>query len=199
MAINTKRKIFGRWRVVDTETNDNRFWLCKCLCGTQRNVRYQALFYGISKSCGCLHKELASKANKTHGESKTRLYSIWSGIKKRIFDKKNQDYHNYGGRGITLSKRWLKYESFKKWAIKNGYKDNLSIERKNFNQGYASSNCIWIPMNAQWINRRGLIKYKGENQKHAGLRLGGSPTLVRDRINRLSWSKKKAYTTPLSL
>jgi hypothetical protein len=202
MEINLKNKIFGRWKVLSfskTDKNGTRFWLCKCKCGTIRDVRYQALIKKMSQSCGCLHKELASKANKTHGETKTRLCQIWYGIRKRIFNPNDCEYHNYGGRGIKLCKEWQEFIPFKKWALNNGYKDNLSIERKDFNGNYCPKNCSWIPMREQGLNRRGLVMYKRENQKHAGMRLGGSPTLVRDRIKRLGWSKKKAYNTSVIL
>lgn len=139
---------------------------------------------------------MIKKRGKNHGESKTRLCKIWYGIRKRIYYKKDKEYHNYGGRGIKLCAEWQNYLSFKEWALNNGYKDNLTIERKNFNKDYCPENCTWIPMNQQGLNRRGLIMYKGENQKQAGLRLGGSPTLVRDRIKKLNWPKKKAYEIP---
>lgn len=136
---------------------------------------------------------------RNHGESKTRLCGIWYGIRKRIFNPNDCEYRNYGGRGIKICKEWLIYVNFRDWALKNGYEDTLTIERKNFNKGYYPSNCTWIPMNQQGLNRRGLIIYKGENQKQAGIRLGGSPTLVRDRIKRLKWSLERAYNTPANL
>jgi len=196
--IDLTNKVFGRWLVLSfsrTKETGSRLWICKCLCGTTKEVSYTSLVHGVSKSCGCLHKELASKANKTHGESKTRLYNIWFGMKKRIFNKKDGEYHNYGARGIKLHKEWIQFVPFRDWAIQNGYKDNLSIERKDPNKNYCPINCSWIPMNEQWKTKRNLILYKGETQKHAGLRLGGSPTLVRDRMKILKWSKKKAFTT----
>ena len=191
--LNLEGKSFGRWTVISR--SHDLLWLCECSCGIMKEVNYQNLFHGVSKSCGCLHKELASAANKTHGDSKTRLYSIWSGIKKRILNKNDCEYHNYGGRGITICDDWLKYENFKNWAIPNGYKDDLSIERIDFNKNYCPKNCCWIPMSEQGLNRRGLVKYKGETQKRAGIRLGGSGTLVRDRIVKLGWPKKRAFTT----
>lgn len=197
--IQLKGKKFGRWTVILKSDTSEIKWLCKCSCGISKEIRYQSLLYGISKSCGCLRKELASINNKTHGDSKTRLYSIWFGIKKRIYNIKNKEYHNYGGRGIKICKEWLKYENFREWALNNGYTDMLTIERVNYNGNYCPKNCTWIPMNQQGLNRRGLVLNKGETQKGAGLRLGGSPTLVRDRMKKLKWSKNKAYNTPANI
>lgn len=196
--IQLKNQKFGRWTVISKVEDSKLLWVCKCSCGNTKNVRYQSLLHGISKSCGCLHKELASKANKTHGGSKTRLYSIWYDMRRRIYNVKNKEYHNYGGRGIKICKEWLKYEVFRDWALSNGYTDVLSIERKNFNGNYCPKNCTWIPMNEQGLNRRGLVLYKGENQKTAGLRLGGSKGLIADRIKKLGWTKKRAFNTPVS-
>ena len=179
--------------------NSKLLWVCKCKCGNIKDIRYPSLLHGISKSCGCLRKELASINNKTHGDSKTRLYSIWYDIKRRIYKVNNKEYHNYGGRGIKICKDWLKYEKFREWALGNGYTDILTIERKNYNGNYYPKNCTWIPMSEQCLNKRGLVLHKGENQKNAGLRLGGSPTLVRDRIKKLGWSKYKAYNTPAKI
>lgn len=190
--------IFGRLTVLSFHSNLSpkvKFCLCKCSCGTTLEIRYHSVLDGNTQSCGCLHRELISKQMKTHGDSKTRLYGIYAGIRKRIFYEKDREFKNYGGRGITLCKSWLKYENFKKWAVSNGYRDDLTIERRNFNGNYCPQNCTWIPTGQQGLNRRGLILYKGETQKQAGIRLGGSPTLVRDRI-RLGWTKKKAYETP---
>lgn len=93
------------------------------------------------------------------GESKTRLYRIWSGMIRRCKDHKFKDFHNYGGRGITVCDEWMNiFSVFKEWAINNGYVDTLTIERKDVNGNYEPKNCSWIPMSEQSKNRRNVKK-----------------------------------------
>lgn len=94
-----------------------------------------------------------------------RLYRIWCGMRKRCFGPTHHEYHRYGGRGITICDEWKQsYDAFFDWAIKNGYQDELTIERKNVNGNYAPDNCTWIPKGQQARNRSTsvLVSYKGE-------------------------------------
>jgi hypothetical protein len=102
----------------------------------------------ISKSCGCLRKETSFK----HGDYKDRLYQIWADMKTRCSCKTTKNYKDYGGRGIKFYNKWINYLNFKEWAINNGYKNTLTIERKNNNKGYNPKNCVFIP--------------RSENSKH---------------------------------
>lgn len=191
---------FGRLTVISFFSQGSpivKYCVCKCDCGNIKKIRQYSLSGGTTTSCGCFHKEVVSRTFKTHGDSKTRLYSIYAGIKKRVFYEGDKEYHNYGGRGITICKKWMKFEPFKEWALSHGYNDSLTIERKNYNGNYNSRNCKWIPMKDQALNRRDLVMYKGESRTQAGLRLGGSAKLIRDRITKLGWSKKRAYETPV--
>jgi len=88
---------------------------------------------------------------KTHMMSKTRLYGIWEHVKSRCKNKKDP---NYGGRGISYTEEWEKFEPFRDWALSHGYADNLSIERKDVDLGYFPENCTWIPLSKQAHNRR---------------------------------------------
>lgn len=112
--------------------------------------------------CYGKHKKLLNvkHALKT-GESRTRLYITWLGIKRRCFKENCKDYKNYGARGITICDSWLNdFFNFKDWAYKNGYDDNLTIERKNVDGNYCPENCTWIPMSEQSKNRRNTSKNK---------------------------------------
>ena len=63
------------------------------------------------------------------------------------------EYH--GAKGITICDEWLSnFEVFQEWALANGYKDNLTIERKDNLLGYCPNNCTWITIQEQAINRR---------------------------------------------
>lgn len=159
---------FGRLTVLnfhDKKSNRVR-WLCKCECGKVKPVYAKLLKSGNAVSCGCFQKEIASKNSKTHGKSKTRIYYIWQNIKDRCHNPNSKNYKNYGGRGIKLYNDWNIFEEFEKWAMSNGYEENLTIERINVNGNYEPLNCTWIPLSLQSMNKRSTvnIEFNGETK-----------------------------------
>lgn len=138
---------------------------CICECGNIRIVAKSNLLSGNSNSCGCLRKEMMKNSFTTHGDSKSLLYNVWSAMKKRCDNKKDEAYHNYGGRGIKVCDEWsYSYASFQVWSIQNGYKKGLTIERKNNDGNYSPENCMWVTRKVQNANKRDnhYITYKGE-------------------------------------
>lgn len=82
--------------------------------------------------------------NTTHGLSKSRLYRIWYGMKNRCYNKKQVSYENYGAKGITICEDWKNsFEKFKAWAESNGYREELTLDRKDVNKNYCPDNCRW--------------------------------------------------------
>lgn len=138
-------------------------WVCLCDCGNIVTVRGYCLRSGNSTSCGCKRKVTLSEISSTHRKSHTRLYKIWSGIKKRCNNPASSVYKHYGGRGISYSREWERFEPFYRWAISNGYSDTLSIDRVDFNGNYEPSNCRWVNDVQQANNTRTnrYITYKG--------------------------------------
>ena len=146
-------------------------WLCKCDCGSSpRGVLSNALLSGKSTSCGCSHSEICANFCKehfsTHHKSKTRLYRIWAGMKKRCQNKKSSNYRHYGGRGICVCSEWNNFESFESWALSNGYQDNLSIDRIDVNGDYTPTNCRWVTRGVQANNRRSNKFYEISGESH---------------------------------
>lgn len=204
---------FGRLTVVKEAGRDeykNVLWSCRCTCGNNTTVSAHKLLRGNTKSCGCLKKDAAKLAVKSrrglHGLSrdstgkKTRLYRIWCGIKTRCLNSNNHAYKNYGGRGIKICDEWLDYASFYNWAMNNGYKDNLTIERIDNNGNYEPSNCTWIARGMQAYNRKTsfIVTYKGETKtlsEWASILKLSYPMLF-NRLKYLGWSVEKAFTTP---
>jgi len=199
---------FGRWIVIEFSyytKNWDYFWKCRCECGNEKNVNRRSLKNGSSKSCGCLHIELARKRG-THRMIKTRFYSVWAGIKNRCNNPNEPTYKDYGKRGIKVCDRWLEsfenfrddmYKEYLEHSKKFGEKDT-TIERKENNLGYCKNNCRFATMKEQCNNRRSnhLITYNGKtmNITQWAKTLGIKPYILYYRICRKKWSIFSAFT-----
>jgi hypothetical protein len=102
---------------------------------------------------------------KKHGMSKTKIYHVWLSMRERCSKKSNKSYKNYGEKGIKVCKEWDdNFMVFYDFAISNGYKDGLTIDRINSNKGYEPSNCRFITTKEQNRNysRNHMITYNNE-------------------------------------
>ena len=155
------------------------------------------------KSCGCLNVETQNRTHTTHGLSKERLYHVYYTMKARCNNPKNAIYPRYGGRGIKVCTEWAdSFLSFYEWAVNNGYREGLSIDRIDTDGNYEPDNCRWVDSFAQANNKsvNHLMTLNGETHTISEWSkiTGISQYVLVQRVNKLGWSDEDALTTPIA-
>jgi hypothetical protein len=153
---------------------------------------------GAIKSCGCFRREYIGAKSTTHGLKKTKAYQVWASMKARCLNPSHEDYHNYGGRGITVCEEWLSFESF--------FKDmghpsrGQQLDRIKNHLGYFPGNCEWRTCKQNCRNKRSnvVLTHNGESKcmiewaEQAGLKF----YTFSGRI-KAGWTMEKALTKPV--
>lgn len=128
----------GKW--------DKHYWECTCICGGKISLPTATVKRKDgTKSCGCLRKEsmaLNRACPTRHGLHEHKLYAIYHAMIQRCINPNAQRWKYYGGKGIKVL--WEDFLTFYEWAMTNGYRENLSIDRVDPEKDYEPSNCRWI-------------------------------------------------------
>ena len=136
---------------VGTDKKRHSMYKCVCDCGNIKIVRDDKLKSGATVSCGN-HK-------KKHGKRYTRIYTIWCGMKQRCYNNKNEHFRFYGAKGVSVCDEWKdNFQEFYNWSMKNGYAENLTIDRIDPFGNYEPSNCRWATLQEQQLNKRDNYK-----------------------------------------
>lgn len=150
---------FGKLLVIKRVEGKCTPWLCLCDCGNEIVVRGTNLRSGNTTSCGCFCEH--------HGKRKTKLYGVWATMRNRCYNENVKVYYRYGGRGIEVCEEWKNsFTCFHNWAISNGYKEGLTLDRIDVDGNYEPSNCRWVTMKIQNNNRRDTISVEINGEKH---------------------------------
>ena len=201
-------KQFGRLTVIAPAgtTSKRRLWRAECVCGKHKVVCSYYLTSGRTKSCGCWLTEHCAgigKRTTTHGHSKGRTrtpeYEAWYGIRSRCANTSRHNYARYGGRGIRVCERWMKFENF---LADMGQRPSAahSLDRIDNDGNYEPTNCRWATRQEQQrntshsrkVNVAGVIASVAEHAERAGL-----PAMaVIKRLDR-GWDAVDALSKPL--
>lgn len=173
---------------------------CKCDCGNIVIRESNTLREDHICSCGCYK---GGVQNKKHGlwSYDNKLYAVWQTMKARCYRQNKTKFYAYGGRGIKICNEWKNdFENFYNWAINNGYKEGLSIDRIDVNGNYEPSNCQWVTNKKQARNKRNNVFIEFNNEKHCLSEwaeiLNINYKVLHNRLYK-GWSIEKAFNTPL--
>jgi hypothetical protein len=178
--------------------------ICLCECGNVKQVRNGSLLQGSSQSCGCATAEAREQRCTTHGNgkrnAKTAEYKVWTGINRRVFNKNEKSFPDYGGRGITVCERWRQFENFLEDVGKRPSSGH-SIDRIDSNGNYEPGNVKWSTRKEQNNNKRNnrLMTFYGKTMTLVQWSEISQVCrfVIAARLNRLGWSEKASVWTPV--
>jgi tRNA-binding EMAP/Myf-like protein len=177
-----------------------RMVLCECECGKRVKVQAQHLRTGNTLSCGCKARDFTILYKTTHGLSKTRIFKIWQGMKRRCSKNAGEVGKYYYDKGIRVCKEWSEdFMNFYNWAMEHGYSEELTIDRIDYNGDYEPKNCRWVDYKTQNNNKSNniIVSYKGETMSLTQwAERYGVPSRVFHSRKRKGWDTETIFNTP---
>lgn len=142
-----------------------------------------------------------------HGDTGSRLYTVYGDMKSRCTNPNAPNYYLYGGRGITICDEWSdSYLNFKEWALSHGYDENAkygecTLDRVDVNKGYSPDNCRFVSLKVQANNKRNT-RYVEFNDQDITLSdfsdiTGIGKNTIRDRMKRMGMTPEEIANTPI--
>lgn len=140
------------------------------------------------------------------GMSGHRLNKIWRMMRQRCYNPNDQAYHNYGAKGVEVCDEWFRFDNFLEWALTNGYKDGLTLDRIYADKDYQPDNCRWVTKkeNTSYAQKGNshdrkspVVEFRGRKQTVAewARELGITTTALRYRLRSSHWTLEEALTT----
>lgn len=190
-------KKFNYFTVIKRVADRNRapYWLCRCECGTEKEIEGGNLRSNRIRSCGCAPGNYKVK----HGMCKTAEYKVWQGMLRRCTNHNDKRYAQYGGRGISVCDRWRSFENF--YAdMGDRPSDEHQIDRENNDGNYEPGNCRWATRTQQCRNKSANVMLTIGSETLCAAewaeRSGVSHARIRHRL-RLGWSSEDAVFLPV--
>jgi hypothetical protein len=191
----------GKWVGKKSIQKATALYICKC--GKVDEYYITSVKTGHRQSCGCKIKD-RTPTNIKHGFSNHPLYWVWSSMKLRCYNKKNQSYIHYGGRGVKICKEWkTNPKTFIDWALNNGWQPGLKLDKdiKPKELGiepllYSPEMCQFVTSSDNCSSRRSnrIIEYNGKTQtlNQWAIELGIKRETIAKRIDKLGYPIEKA-------
>lgn len=200
----------GRWTVqkLSNRQHRQRYLLCRCECGTVRDVQERSLLNGQSKSCGCKRRDEFIERNTVHGLCKEHPveYRAWNAMVYRCENPACSEYPRYGGRGISVCGRWRKgcddQGGFECFLADMGFRPSPrhSLDRIDNDGNYEPGNCRWATPSQQAQNKRNTRRYAFRGSRLTAPQIaklvGIKPTTFHMRVAKYGWSVEEAASLP---
>ena len=193
---------YGRYTTTGVrEKRKNHYYLeCVCDCGTVKFVRESSLKSGVTRSCGCLAKEVARERLSSHGFSSHPLYQRWCDMNRRCYNPQRKDFQHYGGRGISVCDEWVMSnpDGFLNFVNDMGstFFEGLEIDREDNDGNYHVGNCRWVDRRTQVLNSRN-VHFKTTDVGDLARKYNLPISVVSDRITKLGWTSEEAVSKPV--